>query len=272
MGQGGAEPSERRGQPSTQATGSAPGQDDLAQRLADLARDMQHQVDDAAVMDLIVAAVRGTVPGVEEASISLTRGRRRVVSAAATGDLPRRFDDLQEETRQGPCMDAMYQHETIRVDDLPSDPRWPELARRARGIDVASMLCFQLFVVGDDLGALNLLARRPGAFTDESERIGLLFASHAAVALAQAQRLDHLGTALANRDVIGQAKGVLMERYKISAEQAFALLARASQDANRKLVEVAEWLTQTGVLTSGRERGETSDGSSTRRRDRRHRP
>jgi GAF domain-containing protein len=145
-------------------------------------------------------------------------------------------------------MDAMYEHETVRVDDLAGDPRWPDLARAAQGLGVASMLCFQLFVSGDDLGALNLLAGRPGAFTDESERVGLLFASHAAVALAQARKLNHLNTALGTRDVIGQAKGVLMERYKITADQAFALLARASQDTNRKLQELAEYLTRTGVL------------------------
>ena len=103
-------------------------------------------------------------------------------------------------------MDAMYEHETIRVDDLPSERRWPELARRIPELGVASMLCFQLFVAGDDLGTLNLLARRPGAFTDESERLGLLFASHAAVAVAQAQKVTHLNTALASRDVIGQAR------------------------------------------------------------------
>jgi hypothetical protein len=91
---------------------------------------MQRQVD--AVMDVIVATAVAMVPGAEEATISLVQGRRRVVSAAATGDLPRRFDDVQEETRQGPCMDAMYEHETIRVDDLASDQRWPELARRLR--------------------------------------------------------------------------------------------------------------------------------------------
>ena len=149
-------------------------------------------------------------------------------------------------------MDATYEHETIRVDDLASDRRWPELADRAREVGAASMLCIQLFVAGDDLGALNLLARRPGAFTDESERIGLMFASHAAVALAQAQKLNHLGRALASRDLIGQAKGVLMERYKITADQAFALLARASQDTNRKLTEVAEHLAHTGVLSTER--------------------
>ncbi len=117
-----------------------------------------------------------------------------MVSAAATGDVPRRFADVQEETGQGPCMDSMYEHETIRVDDLPSEPRWLELARRIPELGVASTMCFQLFVASDDLGTLNLLARRPGAFTDESERVGLLFASHAAVAVAQAQKVTHLNT------------------------------------------------------------------------------
>jgi GAF domain-containing protein len=245
---------EERGRPSTAAAGSAAVHHDLSQRLADLAREMERQIDNSAVMETIVGAVVGEVPGAEEASISLTQGRRRVVSAAATSDVARRFDDLQQQTGQGPCMDAMYEHETIRVDDLTTDPRWPELARRSDEIGVASALCFQLFVAGEDLGALNLLARPAGAFTDESERIGLLFVSHAAVALAQARKVNHLDAALVHRDVIGQAKGVLMERYKITADQAFVLLSRASQDTNRKLVDVADHLTQTGALT-----GERSD-------------
>ena len=252
MTEGNAGSPERRGRPSAQVGNDRPDEDDLSQRLSDLARDMQHQPDNPAVMDVIVAAAVSMVPGAEEASISLTQRGRRVVSAAATSDLPQRFDALQQETRQGPCMDAMYEHETIRVDDLPGDGRWPELARRSGEIGVASMLCFQLFVEGDDLGALNLLARRPEAFTDDSERVGLMLASHAAVAVAQAQKLTHLETALASRDVIGQAKGILMERYKITATQAFALLARASMDTNRKLHEVAQYLTDTGVLATDR--------------------
>lgn len=211
---------------------------------------MQGQPANIDVMETIVAAAVGTIPGAEEASISLAQRGRRVVSAAATSDVPRRFDDLQQETRQGPCMDAMYERKTIRVDDLASDERWPELAHRAGEVGMASMLCIQLFVAGDDLGALNLLAERPGGFTDESERVGLMFASHAAVAVAQAGKLNHLGAALASRDVIGQAKGVLMERYKITPDQAFALLAKASQDTNRKLQEVAEYLTHTGEIVT----------------------
>ncbi len=113
---------------------------------------------------------------------------------------------------------------------------------------MSSMLCFQLFVVGDDLGALNLLAHRRASFTDESEQVGLLFASHAAVAVAGAQQREDITVALGSRDVIGQAKGILMERFRITADQAFALLARASQDTNRKLHDIAEELALTGAL------------------------
>lgn len=247
MGTATPPPPGSRGRPSIHAGGGAL-RDDLSQRLADLARQMQHGADAPAVLDLVVAAVAGTVPGVQEATISLVQGRRRVVSAAATSDVARRFDDLQQRTHQGPCLDAMYEHETIRVDDLATDARWPELGGRATAEGLRSALCIQLFVQGNDLGAMNLLARRPQAFDDESERIGLLFASHAAVALAQAQRISHLELGLASRDVIGQAKGVLMERYKITADQAFLLLAKVSQDTNQRLVDVADDLTRTGVL------------------------
>jgi transcriptional regulator with GAF, ATPase, and Fis domain len=238
----------RRGSPSSGAGGDAV-RDDLSQRLADMARALQRQAGAPAVMELIVSAAARTIPGAEEATISLVQGRRRVASAAATSELARRFDDLQQETGQGPSVDAMYEQTTVRVDDLATDPRWPELARRATAeLGVASMLCFQLFVHENDLGALNLLARRTAAFTDESERIGLLFASHAAIAVADARHVNHITTALGSRDLIGQAKGILMERYKITADMAFALLAKTSQDTNRKLHEVAELLTRTGTL------------------------
>jgi GAF domain-containing protein len=257
------EQSGRRGGRSAEAAPRTAGTDgDLSQRLAGLARDMQHQIDNTAVMDLIVATVVGTVPGAEEATISLVEGRRRVVSAAASGEVARRFDDLQQETQQGPYLDAIYEHETVRVDDLTRDPRWPALARRAGELGLSSMLCFQLYVIGDDLGALNLFARRPRAFRDESERVGLLYASHAAVAVAQAQKVTHLATALASRDVIGQAKGILMERYKVTADQAFALLAKVSPDTNCRLHDVAGSLARTGVLDAEGGEGELSEPGS----------
>jgi hypothetical protein len=110
------------------------------------------------------------------------------------------------------------------------------------------MMCFQLFVEGDRLGALNLYSSVPHAFDDESEDVGLVFASHAAVALAGAEHEAHLRAGMGSRDVIGQAKGILMERHKLTADQAFEVLARVSQELNRKLVDVAHELTEIGAV------------------------
>jgi GAF domain-containing protein len=238
----------QRGQPSAQDTGTAAALDELARRLAEAARGLQQQLAPEQVLDRVVSLAVAMVPGADEATITMVRARRHVYSAAATGDLARWFDVLQNDTGQGPCLDAMWQQQTVRVDDLAADPRWPVLGPRAAERGVGSMLCLQLFVHEDTLGALDLLAHAKSAFTDESEHIGLLLASHAAIAVADAQRLEHAAIALVNRDVIGQAKGILMERFKITAEQAFDVLAKVSQDTNRKVYAVAEDLTRTGTL------------------------
>jgi GAF domain-containing protein len=239
---------DQRGQPSAQDTGTMAALDDLARRLAEAARGLQEQLDPQQVLDRIVSLAVTMVPGADEATITMAKARRHVYSAAATGGMAGWFDALQNETGEGPCLDAMWQQQTVRVDDLGSDPRWPVLGPRAGERGVGSMLCLQLFVHKDTLGALDLLAHEKSAFTDESEHIGLLLASHAAIAVAGAQKLDHAASALANRDIIGQAKGILMERFKITADQAFDVLAKVSQDTNRKLHAVAEDLTRTGAL------------------------
>ena len=140
------------------------------------------------------------------------------------------------------------------MDDLASDPRWLVLGPRAAERGIRSMLCLQLFVHRDTLGALDLLGRATSAFTDESEHVGLLLASHAAIAAADAYHFEHVNSALVNRDIIGQAKGILMERFKITSDQAFAVLAKVSQDTNRKVAAVAEDLARTGMWTPGSRR------------------
>ncbi|SDF22552.1 GAF domain-containing protein [Blastococcus fimeti] len=242
--------SDTAGRPSVHDTGTSAGADDLAQRLSVLARDLQRFATSQEVLDHIVATVVDMVPGAEDATITVAQQRKTARSAAASSERARMFDVLQSETRQGPCLDALFEQETIRVDDLATEERWPALAARADELGARSMVCFQLFVTGNTLGSLDVLATGPGAFGDESERLGLLFAAHAAIALADAQELENVRSALANRDVIGQAKGILMERFKITADEAFLLLATASQQTNRKLVVVAADLADTGALGS----------------------
>ena len=238
------------GQPSAQDTGTTAALDTLARQLAEAARSLQGQSSPQQVLDGVVKLACALVPGAEEATITMVRKDRHCYSAAATSALASDFDVLQNETGQGPCLDAIWHQETVRVDDLTADQRWPVLGPRAAERGVRSMLCFQLFVHRNTLGALDLLARSTSAFTDESEHVGLLLASHAAIAAADAHHLENVTSALMSRDMIGQAKGILMERFKITSDQAFAVLAKVSQDSNRKVSSIAEELASTGTLTA----------------------
>ena len=136
----------------------------------------------------------------------------------------------------------------VLVDDIRTDERWPDFAERAAGAGVGSMMCFQPFVEGDDLGALDVYSRRPRAFDDGSQEIGHMVAAHAAIALAGAQHETDLRGATSHRDATGQAKGILMERYELPADQAFGLLVRTSSVLNRELRDVADQLSDTGEL------------------------
>ena len=236
-----------KGQPSTANTGTA-GLNQLAEGFGGLARSLEEHDDPKVMLAEIIAAAVAMVPGAEEGSVSVVTGRRHIGSQAPTGDLPVQVDALQEETQQGPCLDSAYVHQTVRVADMASEQRWLQFARRASEAGAASMLSLQLYVEGDNLGALNLYSRVPNAFDDESEQVGLLFASHAAVAYAGVRKEAQLGEAVASRDLIGQAKGILMERYKISPERAFLVLTRISQDSNRKLYDIAAQLVRHGAI------------------------
>ncbi|HEX8078731.1 MAG TPA: GAF and ANTAR domain-containing protein [Jatrophihabitans sp.] len=240
--------SSHRGEPSDEDTGTSAGQDRLAEHLSALARTLEMQPDLQTTLDAVVRAAVGTVPGVMEASISEIQRRRDVKTLAATGELPRAVDHAQYDLAEGPCLDSLYQQRTVRLADLNAEQRWPQFVARARQLGVGSMLAVQLFVEGENLGALNLISREVNAFDDESEHVALLFASHAAVAMSGERARDHLHSAVSTREVIGQAQGILMERFKITGEMAFHMLMLASQDSNRKLRDIAEELVSTGHL------------------------
>jgi GAF domain-containing protein len=235
-------------------TGTAAGRDatadsgGLADRLSELARTLQRKHDMDDTLQAIVAAAVATVPGAQHASISSVRGKRIVTTLASTDDLPQKTDQAQYDTGEGPCLDALYDRDVVRLDDLATETRWPEFTRRVSELGMRSMMCLQLYVEGDDLGALNLLSEQAGSFDDDSEQTALLFASHAAVAMADAGEQENLRRALGQRDLIGQAKGILMERFGVDGDHAFSLLARASQATNRKLTAIAEELVGTRDL------------------------
>jgi len=222
--------------------------EDLGQVMGRIARSIQEEHGDVeATLQAITAAALAAVPGADSVSISFVEGRQ-VRPRAATDGLPQEIDDLQSRLEEGPCLDALRRQTTVQVEDYEHEDRWPRFAAEARRQGVRSSLSFQLFVEGDDLGALNLYARVPHAFDQESEVIGQVFASHASIALSAAQNEQNLRRAIDKRDLIGQAKGILMERYKLTAGQAFHLLVRSSSHTNRKLFDIADELTSTGSL------------------------
>ena len=208
--------------------------------IEELAREMHHEhADLAKTLEVITRAAVELVPGAEHAGITLATRGSRFESRAATSALPRRIDELQYELQDGPCVQAIWEKETVRVDDMEREDRWPVFAPEAADLGARSMLAVRLYTTDDTVGALNLHSSRPGAFDDDVVSIATTLATHAAFAAVAAVREEQFRAALASRDVIGQAKGVLMERFGIDDEAAFGMLRRLSQERNQLVRELA---------------------------------
>ncbi len=221
-------------------------------RLASIARELANEPDMQHTLQRVVDLAAQSLAGGIFASVSLVRKRREVETPASSDERALRADQLQYELGEGPCLDAIWEQETFQIDDMTTERRYPQWARRvADDIGIRSSLSFQLFTDVDSLGALNLYSTNPETFDAESRGVGAAFAAQAAVALRSAQTEQHLRTAMATRNLIGQAEGILMERFRLTAAQAFGLLNRVSQESNIKLREVAQRLVDTGQ-TPGR--------------------
>ena len=210
-----------------------------AEVFAEVARSLLAQEDVQHTLQKIVDLAVETLDGCDHAGITFLKGRR-FSTPAASNDVPRKVDAIQYETGEGPCLDAIREHEVFHTGDLGHERRWPKFSLRAqRETGVTSMVCFRLFVDGDTLGALNLYSKASDAFDDQAVAVGSVFAAHAAVALSNALHEEQLEEALESRDVIGQAKGIIMAREHVSADEAFDMLRRASQRVNIKLRDIA---------------------------------
>lgn len=198
-------------------------------------------------LDVIVANAAAAHPAAQDAGIILFTGGK-LIPQATTGHAPQVLDLKQQEAGDGPCIECARKQTLIQVADTGDEMRWPQFAATARACGVHSLLCMPLWVSERTLGALTLYSPQTAAFSPGDTRLIGLFATLAALALHEAQRTDQLREAISSRDVIGQAKGILMERHRISGDAAFAALSRASQAANVKLIEVARHLAESGEL------------------------
>lgn len=176
----------------------------------------------------------------EEVGLHLRRSGGRVEAAESSDRWSHAADVLQVELNEGPCVDAAVDGpEVVRIDDLCTDARWPRWARRAAEFGWRSVVSVTLGTESEIIGSLNLYAREVARYDSTDEDVAILFARHATAALAPALEIAGLRKAMDTRLTIGQAEGILMERYQLTADQAFALLRRWSQTTNRKLVDVA---------------------------------
>lgn len=220
--------------------GDRAGRVELAESLAEVARLLRAEDDvDATLTKLVHLAVE-TLAACEHAGISLIR-RRRVSSGPRTDDVPATIDDLQSEVGEGPCLDAMREHETLRTGRLSQEERWPEFSRRAHAeTGIESILSLRLFIEEDTMGALNLYSSKVDAFGEDDTAIGSAFAAHGAIAMANARDEENLQGALDSRVIIEQAKGKLSAARGISMEAAFELLRDQARGNSVTIHSVAQ--------------------------------
>jgi GAF domain-containing protein len=220
---------------------------ELAQMFAEIAHELAAQPTLDATLDQVVALAVTAVPGADFAGVSWLHRDQTIETPACTDPVVALCDAAQYEFGEGPCVEAAWDGEFYVVDDLVADARWPKFAARAVELGMRRMLACQLSAPQKTIGALNLYAREPDAFDAESQHIATVFAAHASIALANRRLQADLKRAYESRSVIGQAIGILVERRRITADQAFDLLVRASQNRHVKLRELAAYVVETGV-------------------------
>ncbi len=219
----------------------------LAETFAEISRVLLAEPDVQRTLDRMCELLVKTVEGCNHAVVTLV-GKNLLESPAASDDIGPAVDAIQLEVDEGPCVDAIREHRTVVTDDLASETRWPQFSRRAvETTGVRSMLAFRMFVAGDTLGSLNLYSRQPRAFTDDSLAVGTIFAAHASVALRAAQTkedLARLREVVEARELVAQAKGILMGRQGISSQAATDILCRGAERLKIELRELARRVVQ----------------------------
>ncbi|GIM97165.1 GAF and ANTAR domain-containing protein [Paractinoplanes toevensis] len=218
---------------------------DPASAFTELGRIKLGETDLDGVLNRVADLARATLPGADEVSITLVR-ESGPQTAVATGEIALRLDRVQYGNRAGPCLDAAAGKTTVSVPDTTADSRWNDWPARADEAGVGSSLSVGLPILDTIDGAMNIYGRQKNAFDCATVRLAQTLAGYAGIALANAHLYDskanlaqHMQAAMENRAVIEQAKGIIMGDRRCSADEAFAILTRISQDSNRKVRDVA---------------------------------
>ena len=220
-------------------------QDHLSEGIGELSRLLVNEESLDDTLQRVAELACETLDGADLAGVSLLRDGKPT-TAVFTDLASPQVDSAQYETGEGPCLDAWRHQQVFHIESTTDDVRWPAFSSAAAEHGIRSTMSLPLSVRGNGIGALNLYSRKPAAFPQEQEALGLMFAAQASVALANAQVYDsayrltqQLQEALTSRAVIDQAKGILMAQHAVGPDEAFNLLRVASQRENRKLRDLA---------------------------------
>lgn len=209
----------------------------LSGRIAETARRLQETDEDVeATLQSAVEVTHTAIEGCDAVGLSMVRKKQLVETVAATDDMVRLADQLQYELLEGPCLDVLWEHVVVRSGDLDHDERWPSWGPQVvKETEARSIMSFRLFTHADRLGVLNLYSRTRDAFDDLALAEGMSIAAQISIAVSASQKMDVLSQGLVSRTVIGQATGIMMERYDLDPVKAFSVLTRMSNDGNIKL-------------------------------------
>ena len=225
--------------------------DDIGSAMAELATNFAGHNELEAILEAVSTQAVRLIPEVDFADILLidAEGHR---SLAPTSPITVKLDTIQVELGQGPCLEAITSEPLVHSPDFSQESRWPEFGSAAMENGIQSMMSFHLYTHPDRTrgaitgrGALNLFSRNVGPFSLADQAVGAMLATHAATALIAANRQLQFESALHTRDVLGQAKGILMERFKVDAVRAFDLMVKLSQDTNTPVRIIAQRIVDT---------------------------
>jgi GAF domain-containing protein len=191
-------------------------------------------------LSAIAEAALRSIPGFNHVGISITHRKGKIETMAGTDQLVWELDDLQYRLGEGPCVESVHSQPVVVVEHARHDQRWPRYMPQAVAAGLRAQLALRLFTEEATLGGLNLYSTEAETIDPDARQLAELFAAHAAIALGRARQEHQLTEAMASRRTIGQAIGILMERYRISEDRAFHFLVRASSTSNVKLREVAQ--------------------------------
>ncbi|MGP3950719.1 GAF and ANTAR domain-containing protein [Streptomyces sp. 7N604] len=221
----------------------------LSETFAAMAKALHGQPSRDQILQEITELAATAADGAQYAGVTLLRRGKALESPAYTHPLVLCVDRAQSETGEGPCLrdpGDTSGEPVVRIENMAGERRWPRFAREAAGLGVGSMLSCRLNDERDATGCLNLLSAEPGAFSVDTAKTVAVLATHAAIALSAASAVENLSHAVASRQVIGEATGILMERYRVTSREAFGMLVKASQSLNVKLREIALHTVATG--------------------------